>query len=78
MSAKIYVNISGGCYQCAANVPEGHRIEVIDWDNLLGDEDATEEWNRFDTEARQFIRDDYPKEYKLIQTRLRSSHGDVI
>ena len=72
MSSKIYVNISGGCYQCAENVPEGHKIEIIDWDNLLGNEATSEEWNRFDAETKQFIRDNYPKEYELVQNRLRS------
>lgn len=76
MSTRIYVNISGGCYQCAENVPERHAVEVIDWDNLLGDGDTADEWNRFDNEVRQFIRDNYPQEYKLIRDRLGSSQWD--
>lgn len=78
MSAKIYVNIHGGCYQGAENVPEGYTIEVVDWDNLLADEGTAEEWNRFDSKAQQFIRDKYPNEYRLIQNRSRGNQKDVI
>ncbi|MGH9683162.1 MAG: hypothetical protein ACRD4S_06090 [Candidatus Acidiferrales bacterium] len=78
MSTKIYVSISGGCYQCAEKVPEGIAIEVIDWDNVLGDGGTAEEWERFDAEARQFIRGNYPKEYQMIQDRLPRDRRDVI
>ena len=71
MRMKIYVGLSGGCYQGARNVPLGYNIEVLDWDNLLGDEnDTTKEWGRLDMDARQFIRVNYPHEYQLIQKRL--------
>ncbi len=68
---KIYIEISGGCYQSSANVPEGWRIELIDWDNLLGDAaDTAEEWNRLNVEARAFIKDAYPEDYERILLRL--------
>lgn len=78
MNAKIYVSIGGGCYRCAENVPTGHEMVVIDWDNLFGDGDTAEEWKRFDGDAKQFIRANYPEEYKLIQDRLRSDQQNAI
>lgn len=71
MPRKIYVSLSGGCYQDTRNVPHGYSIEVLDWDNLLGDEDdAAKEWGRLKTEAKQFVKIKYPYEYHLIQERL--------
>ena len=73
---KIYIEISGGCYQSSANVPEGWEIELIDWDNLLGDaSDTAEEWKRLDAEARAFIRNNYPEDYKNVLARLSSPTG---
>jgi hypothetical protein len=70
---KIYVEISGGCYQSATNVPEGWAIELIDWDNLLGDAaDTAEEWNRLDVEAQEFIKENYPEDYKRVLRGLPS------
>jgi hypothetical protein len=63
---KIYVEISGGCYVNAANVPHGHAVELIDWDNLLGDSDTKREWNRLDAEAQEFIRENYPRDYRKL------------
>jgi hypothetical protein len=71
MKTKIYVSISGGCYQHVKNVPKGYEIDVIDWDNLLSEDDSLEEWNRFDSEAKQFIKDNYPMEYELIRKNLQ-------
>ena len=68
---RIYIEISGGCYQSSANVPEGWRIELIDWDNLLGDTaDTAEEWKRLDVDARTFIQEKYPEDYRRILTTL--------
>jgi hypothetical protein len=72
MKIKIYVSISGGCYREAKNVPTGHEIEVIDWDNLLSEDDSVEEWNQFDAEAKQFIKNNYPKEHELIRQRIQA------
>lgn len=70
---KIFIEISGGCYQNAANVPEGWVIELIDWDNLLGDgADTAEEWNRLDAEAQEFIKQNYPDDYKRVLRELPS------
>jgi hypothetical protein len=74
MPTKIYLGLSGGCYQGARNVPSGYNVEVLDWDNLLGDEeDTTKEWDRLDAEAKQFVKANYPQEYRLIQKRLYRS-----
>ena len=70
MIPKIFVHISGGCYQDSHNLPEGYAIEVIDWDNLLSEGDTAQEWNRFDAETKQFIRENYPEEFKLIQGHI--------
>jgi len=71
----IYLEISGGCYQGATNVPEGFGILLIDWDNLLGDAaDTAEEWRRLDVRAHRFIRDNYPDDYRRILARLSSLH----
>lgn len=77
MSVKIYVSISGGCFQGAENVPKNRAIEVIDWDNLLGAAATAGEWKLFDTEAKQFIRGNYAEEYNLIQDRFGSNQGDT-
>jgi hypothetical protein len=70
---KIYVEIGDGCYQGATNLPEGCTIEVIDWDNLLGDEaDTAQEWNRLDAEARAFVEEHYPVDYKNVVRKLGS------
>ena len=70
---KIYVEIAGGCYQNAANLPDGWIIEVIDWDNLLGNEaDTRAEWNRFDSTAQGHIKETYPVEFKIIMGRLQT------
>jgi hypothetical protein len=70
---KIYIEISGGCYQSSANVPEGWGIEVIDWDNLLADAaDTAKEWKRLNVEARAFIKETYPEDYKRVLVRLSS------
>jgi hypothetical protein len=69
---KIYVEISGGCYVSATNVPQGHSVELIDWDNLLGDGDTEQEWNRLAAEARAFIKKSYPLDYAEILRRLGS------
>lgn len=70
---KIYVEISGGCFQSAANVPTGWAIELIDWDNLLGDAaDTAKEWNRLDVEAQEFIKTNYPEDHRSVLRRLSS------
>ena len=28
---KVYIEISGGCYQSATNVPKGWTVALIDW-----------------------------------------------
>ncbi len=70
MEKKIYVEISGGCYVSATNVPAGHAVELIDWDNLLGDGDTEQGWNRLDVEAQAFIKENYPLDYAEILRRL--------
>ena len=73
---RIYIEISGGCYQCSANVPEGWRVELVDWDNLLGDAaDTAEEWKRLDAETRAFVRKTYPEDYKSILATFSSPTG---
>jgi hypothetical protein len=67
---KIYFEISGGCYVSAANVPKSYAVELIDWDNLLGDTDTEKEWNRLDAEAQAFIKENYPLDYADILRRL--------
>jgi hypothetical protein len=73
---KIYVEISRGCYVNAANVPHGYAVELIDWDNLLGNGDTKQEWNRLDVEARAFIKENYPRDYREILRRLESPDID--
>lgn len=73
---RIYVEISGGCYVSATNVPAGHAVEVIDWDNLLGDGDTQQEWNRLGAEARAFIKGNYALDYAEILRRLELSHAN--
>jgi hypothetical protein len=73
---KIYFEISGGCYVNAANVPQGYAVELIDWDNLLGDSGTKQEWNRLDAEAQEFIRENYPLDYREITRRLESPGTD--
>jgi hypothetical protein len=73
---KIYIEISGGCFQNAANVPEGWAIELVDWDNLLGDAaDTASEWNRLEIEAQEFIKENCPDDYKRILKAMLSPDG---
>lgn len=73
---RIYIEISGGCYQGSANVPEGWGIEVIDWDNLLADAaDTSKEWKRLNVEAQAFIKETYPDDYKRVLARLSPPTG---
>lgn len=68
---NIFIEISGGCFQNAVGVPKGHKIELIDWDNLLGDgADTAHEWSRLDDETRTFIRREYPSDYRRVLSRL--------
>lgn len=68
---KIFIEISGGCFQSAAGIPSGYTLELIDWDNLLGDTaDTAREWGLLDLEARNFIERTYPHDYRRIQSRL--------
>ena len=70
---RIFLEIRGGCYESVTNLPNGFRIEVIDWDNLLGDEaDTQQEWKRLDTEAQTFVEENYPADYENIVRRLES------
>jgi len=70
---KIYIEVSGGCYQSATSVPKGWAVKVIDWDNLLGDfADTAEEWKRLDVETREFIKVNYPDDVRNILIRLSS------
>ncbi|HWG57675.1 MAG TPA: hypothetical protein VN661_01360 [Candidatus Acidoferrales bacterium] len=73
---KIYVDIAGGCFQGAKRVPRGYSISVIDWDNLMGDEISEPEWNQLDQETKQFVQDNYPAEYRLIQDSLAASQRE--
>jgi hypothetical protein len=68
---KIFIEVSGGCFQNAAGVPKGYEIDLIDWDNLLGDAaDTPQEWVRLGAEARRFVRRKYPKEYQQVLSRI--------
>lgn len=68
---KIFIEISGGCFQNAAGVPKGHAVELIDWDNLLGDgAETAHDWQRLAPESRNFIRRRYPEECKKIMSRI--------
>lgn len=70
---KIFIEISGGCFQNAAGVPAGYEIGLIDWDNLLGDAvDTPREWARLGPEARKFIRHRYRDEYREVLSRIES------
>ena len=70
----IYVEISGGCYRGATNVPGGWAVDLIDWDNLLGDgADTAEEWTRLSVKARKFITENCPDDYERVLERLAAS-----
>lgn len=69
--AKIFIEISGGCFQNAACVPKGYEVDLIDWDNLLGDgADTALEWKRLGSKARSFIKSTYPEDYRQVLSRL--------
>lgn len=71
---EIYIEISGGCFQNASRVPKGYKIELIDWDNLLGDgADTAHDWHRLAPGGRNFIRRRYPEEFKKILARIAAS-----
>jgi hypothetical protein len=71
---KIFIEISGGCFQNAIGVPKGYKIDLIDWDNLLGDvADTPREWVRLGREARRFVRRKYPEEYRQVLSRIVSA-----
>jgi hypothetical protein len=71
---KIFIEISGGCFQNAVGVPKGYQIDLIDWDNLLGDAtDSPREWVRLGAEARRFVRLKYPDEYRQVLSRIASA-----
>jgi hypothetical protein len=70
---KIFIEVSGGCFQNAAGVPKGYEIDLIDWDNLLGDgADTPREWVRLGAAARRFVRRKYPEEYRRVLSRIIS------
>jgi hypothetical protein len=74
---KIFIEISGGCFQNAAGVPKGYEIELIDWDNLLGDgADTPRDWARLDAETRRFIRGRYPDDYRRVLARIAEPYAD--
>lgn len=71
---KIFIEITGGCFQNAAGVPKGYEIELIDWDNLLGDRaDTSRDWARMSSEAQEFIRRRYPNDYQRVLARINPS-----
>lgn len=71
---EIFIEISGGCFQNAAGVPKGYKIDLIDWDNLLGDSaDTPREWVRLSTKAQRFVRRRYPEEYRLVLSTIASA-----
>ena len=68
---QILIEISGGCFQKATGVPRGYEIELIDWDNLLGDDaDTAHEWRRLGNRARTFIRRRYPDDHQRVLARI--------
>jgi hypothetical protein len=70
---KIFIEVSGGCSRNASGVPKGYEIDLIDWDNLLGDgADTPREWVRLGAGARRFVRRKYPEEYQLVLSRIIS------
>ena len=69
---RIYVHISGGCYQTAENLPRECSIEVIDWDNLLGDGTTHDSWDQLGKAAKQHVQRSYPSEYrKILEARSK-------
>ncbi|MGA9885034.1 MAG: hypothetical protein WBQ34_15075 [Candidatus Acidiferrales bacterium] len=74
---KIFIEISGGCFQNAAGVPKGCEIELIDWDNLLGDgSDTARDWIRLGPQARKFIKRRYPDDYQQVLARLTAPRAE--
>lgn len=71
---KIFVEVTGGCFQRAVGVPKGYEIELIDWDKLLGDgADTSRDWARFGAEAQEFIGRKYLSDYQHVLARIRAS-----
>ena len=70
----IFIEISGGCFRNAAGVPKGYAVELIDWDNLLGDgADTARDWVRLGAEAREFVQRNYPDDYRRVLARIKAS-----
>jgi len=68
---RIFVEISGGCFQHVTGVPRGYELELIDWDNLLGDDaDTAREWITLGPRTRTFIRQQYPEDYNEVMKRI--------
>jgi hypothetical protein len=74
---KIFIEVSGGCFQSASGVPKGYEIDLIDWDNLLGDgADTARDWIRLGAEARKFIKRTYPEQYQQVLSRISGPASD--
>lgn len=67
---RVIVEVQGGC---VSNVVAGDFVEVdiLDWDNLLGDQGSPEEtrdaWGELSPMTRLHIETQYPDAYKKIQ-----------
>lgn len=71
---KVIVEVNGGC---VSNVVAGSfvDVQVIDWDNLLGDSgsatDTRKAWEELSKDAREFVEREYPEEFGKIQDAIK-------
>lgn len=77
-SVRVIVEVNGGC---VSNVVAGDfvDVQVLDWDNLLGDgstaENTRDTWNQLPEHVQEYVKENYPEDFDKIQDAIKLANG---
>jgi hypothetical protein len=74
---RILVEVTGGIADVTV-APKHAEVEVLDWDNLLGDtgnaQDTKRTWDYVAGWVREYVKENYPEQWEKIMALVKEAN----